>query len=316
MSENGRARTVKPSFENQGVTIPVSAILPLKLVSTEIKKTPNYARIVASIREVGLVEALVVTRKAQDDGKYLLLDGHLRLEALKGMGATEVSCLLSTDDEAFTYNRRINRLAIIQEHKMILKALERGVPEDRIARALNIEIGTLRSRKTLLSGICSEAIDILKDKDVAISTFAILRKMTAIRQIEAAELMTAMNQFSSTYAKSLLAATPRNQLVGSERKIVKGLTSDQVGLIEREAANLDREFKFAAQSYGTDHLDLVLARGYLGKLLANARVVRFFAQNYSEFLGEFQSILDAHGTSRNDTGSRGVRIRDRDQARM
>jgi hypothetical protein len=34
---------------------------------------------------------------------------------------------VSTDDEAFTYNKRISRIAPIQEHRMILKAIERGV---------------------------------------------------------------------------------------------------------------------------------------------------------------------------------------------
>jgi hypothetical protein len=60
----------------------------------------------------------------------------LRLEALKELGETETLCLIATDDEAFTYNNRINRLAIIQEHKMILKAIERGVSEDHTNRVV------------------------------------------------------------------------------------------------------------------------------------------------------------------------------------
>jgi len=44
-----------------------------------------------------------------------------------------------------------------------------------------------------------------------------------------------------------------------------------MALVERESANLDREFKMVEQSYGTDHLELVLAKGYLAKLLGNAR---------------------------------------------
>jgi hypothetical protein len=60
------------------------------------------------------------------------------LEALKLGGATEVDCLVSTDDEAFTYNKRVNRIAIIQEHRMILKAIENGVSEARIAKSLNV----------------------------------------------------------------------------------------------------------------------------------------------------------------------------------
>ena len=72
----------------------------------------------------------------------------------------------------------------------------------------------------------------------------------------------------------------------------KGLTPEQMGLMERESANLDREFKMAEQSYGTDHLDLVLAKGYLGKLLGNARVVRYLAQHHQEILSEFQKIAE------------------------
>ena len=48
--------------------------------------------------------------------------------------------------------------------------------------------------------------------------------------------------------------------------------------------SLQREFRIAEKSYGTDHLDLVLANGYLGKLLGNARVVRYLAQHHSEIL--------------------------------
>jgi hypothetical protein len=62
--------------------------------------------------------------------------------------------------------------------------------------------------------------------------------------------------------------------------------------MEREASNLEREFKIAEQSYGTDHLDLVLAKGYLAKLLRSSRVVRFLNNHHQEILGEFRKIAD------------------------
>jgi hypothetical protein len=69
----------------------------------------------------------------------MLLDGHVRIEVLKDLGIEHVECLVSTDDEAFTYNKRISRLAPIQEHRMILKAIERGVSEEKIApRSISI----------------------------------------------------------------------------------------------------------------------------------------------------------------------------------
>lgn len=54
--------------------------------------------------------------------------------------------MISTDDEAFTYNNRVNSIAIIQEHKMILKAIENGVSEERIAKSLNVDVASIRRR--------------------------------------------------------------------------------------------------------------------------------------------------------------------------
>ena len=281
------------AFEGAKLRIEIAQIQPLKIVSPAIKKTPKYAQIAASVREVGLVELPVVARDRSDPGKYLLLDGHLRIDVLKDMGQTDVLCLVSTDDEAFTYNKRVNRLAMIQEHRMILKAVQRGVPEERIAKALNVDVSSIMRKRRLLEGICPEVADILKDKHLAINAFTELRKMAPLRQIEAAELMVAMNKYTVSYARSLLAATPQSQLVDVDKpKHVKGLTDEQVALMERESVSLEREFRIAEKSYGTDHLDLVLTNGYLSKLLGNARVVRYLAQHHRDILTEFQKLAE------------------------
>jgi hypothetical protein len=67
--------------------------------------------------------------------------------------------------------------------------------------------------------------------------------------------------------------------------------------MERESASLAREFKVAEQTYGADHLDLVLANGYISKLLRNGRVVGYLAKNYQGLLFEFQKITDAEVTA-------------------
>ena len=58
-----------------------------------------------------------------------LLDG--------GIATTDDAAVVAADDEAFTYNKRVNRLAPIQEHYMIVRAIERGVSMQKLARALN-----------------------------------------------------------------------------------------------------------------------------------------------------------------------------------
>lgn len=219
-----------------------------------------------------------------------MLDSHVRLDVFKKLGQTEVVCLVATEDEAFTYNRRISRLATIQE-KMILTAIEKGVSEERIARALHVNASSIRQKKNLLDGICPEAVELFKDKHVPINTLVQFKKMKPLRQVEATQLMAAMNKYTIAYVRSLVAATPGAMLV-RPKKPIRGLTVDQIALMENEAASLDREFKAIEHDFGTDHLDLVLTTGYLIRLLSNARVVGYLAQKFPDILAEFQKISE------------------------
>lgn len=291
-------QVVRAGFEHKTHRIAIADIKPLKLTTDAVKDSQKYIQIAASIREVGVIEPPVVARDRDNPKQYLLLDGHLRVECLRSMGETEVVCLISTDDEAFTYNKRVNRLAIIQEHRMILKAVERGASEERIAKALNVDVAHIKRKRRLLNGICLEAADLLKDKHISINAIWELKKLVPMRQIEAAELMVAMNKYTIGYARSLVAATPQVQMVNQGKpKRVKGLTSEQLALMERESANLEREFKVVEHSYGTDHLELVLAKGYLTKILGNNRVVRYLTQHHQEILTELQKIAELETTA-------------------
>lgn len=282
------------AFEASEVHIALDHIQPLRVLSAGVRRSAKYLQIAASIAEVGVIEPPVVVRHPSERGRYLLLDGHLRIEVLRDSGAVETLCLIATDDEAFTYNKRISRLAGVQENRMILRAIERNVPEGRLARALNIDISTLRQKKRALEGVCPEAVEILKDKPVPLSAFGLFRRMLPLRQIAAAEMMVGMNRYTRSYVQALLAATPAVQLVpDSLPKAVKGLSGEQIALMERETAQLEREIKVAEQSYGPDHLQLVLARGYVAKLLANTRVSRWLEQHQPDVLAEFRKIAEA-----------------------
>lgn len=262
-------------------------------MSKAAKSSRKYRQIAASIAEIGLVEPPVVARNPEVADNWLLLDGHMRIEVLKDSGAQEVECLISTDDEAFTYNRQISRLAPIQEHKMILKAIERGVSEEKIAAALDLSAHSIMRKAKLLDGICEEAVAILKDKPCTAAVFDALRKMKTLRQIESAELLVNANNFSVAYANAILVGTPQAQLVeASKPKKVKGITPEAMARMERELARLQEGIASIQDTYGQDHLQLTVIKGYVGKLLGNARVVRYLAQNYAEFLSEFQSITE------------------------
>jgi len=131
----------------------------------------------------------------------------------------------------------------------------------------------------------------LKGSHVPVNTFVQLRKLKSMRQIAAAEMMIAMNKYSISYAKSIVAATPSDQLVmGTSANL--GISAEQAEIMTEESVRLDREFKAIEDNYGVDHLDLVLASAYLANLLENARVVRHLAKHHAEFLSEFQKIAE------------------------
>ena len=46
---------------------------------------------------------------------------------------------------------------------MIVRALDRGVPEEKLARALNVDVKVIRQRRHLLAGISADVAELLKD---------------------------------------------------------------------------------------------------------------------------------------------------------
>lgn len=284
------ANRIIQGFQEKLMELAVEELFPTKNISISVKQGRKYAQVLSSIREVGLIEAPVVAPFKKGKG-YLLLDGHLRIMALKELGEERVSCLISTDDESYTYNKYINRLSAIQEHRMIAKALQSGVSEEKLASALNLDIRTIRSKRFLLEGICSEVADLLKDKAVSEHVFRTLRKMQAPRQIIVAMLMNDQNKFTANYAKALLEATPAQQLVnkGKPKKESPAILARQARL-EEESLALSCEIGSLKEQYGTAMIDMTSMQAYLKRLLGNEAVAKYLHEFHEPIYDKFKEI--------------------------
>lgn len=282
------------AFLPDPLSIALDLILPSRKASTGILNSRKFMQIQSSIKAVGLIEPLTVGPADKKTGHRILLDGHLRLLALRTFGLAEAPCLESTDDESYTYNTRINRLSSIQEHLMLRRAVERGVTAQRLADALDLDITSITRKLTLLDGICAEAAAILKDQQFSANLGSVLRKMKPTRQVECVELMVSANNVTMAYANALFAATPASQLVdASKAKKVAGVSAAQMANMEREMGNLQDQYKLAEQNFSQDVFQLFLARTFLSKLLANAEVDRYLQQHHADILTEFKSIVEA-----------------------
>ncbi|MHB1958098.1 MAG: plasmid partitioning protein RepB C-terminal domain-containing protein [Acidobacteriaceae bacterium] len=254
--------------------------------------TAKYKQIAASLKHLGLIEPLVVFQSGGSN--YWLLDGALRFDILKTQApGTEVRCLLATDDESYNYNKRVNYLPPIAEHSMILKALANGVTEERIAEALDVNVVAIRKKRHLLDGICEEAAELLKDKRVTSDGFTVLRKMKPIRQIYAAEMMVASNNYSTRFVRGLLAVTKPEGLVAPEEtyKRLRRTTATQHAVMEQGSDALIEDFKMVEKSYTSDLLSLTIAAGYLRRMLENGRIERHLLKLHPDILQAIQGIL-------------------------
>jgi hypothetical protein len=285
---------MKIGFELRKIRLALEDILPMRLVKAEEKATYRFKAIIGSIPEVGLVEPLVVYPQKDSPGKYMLKNGHLRYFALKDLGKTEADCLIATDDECYTYNARISRLPPIQEHKMIVKAVNNGVSPERLAAVLNMPLRVVQASMNLLKGIHPDAAELLKDKNICPKALRLFKRVNGNRQIEMAEMMVTMNNFVAGYAEAMVLGTPQHQLVNpDEPKKKAGMSPEDIARMESEMESLERDLKAVTDNYTENMFTLQTAQTYIKNLLKNAKVVRYLNANHAEIYSEFETIATA-----------------------
>ncbi|EEJ7604367.1 chromosome partitioning protein ParB, partial [Salmonella enterica subsp. enterica serovar Kiambu] len=141
-----------------------------------------------------------------------ILDGHLRVEALKDLGIEKAPCILSSIDDAFTPNKQVNHINVVEEHRMIIKSLAK-VSIEKLSAALGISIDAIKDKANVMNGIDPSVIAKLSDKPIPKATFDVLRKMKPIRQIEAVGTMINFDNYSKKFAMSILDATPASMII-------------------------------------------------------------------------------------------------------
>jgi hypothetical protein len=271
----------------------VEKILPLKPLPKDIDDSKRFRRILASLSEVGLIEPLVVFPKQGATKQYMLLDGTLRLHALKLLGRREAMCLVATEDETYTYNQKINVMTPIQEHFMIQKAIRSGVSEARIAKTLGMDVSQIRQKQHLLTGICPEAVALIRDRRVSAATIREIKRLRPTGQLEMIGLMAASNNFTLSYAKQLYIAAPESEKLDDQRPADNhGVQPEDAAKMRGELERLTRDMNVLRDDHARTMCQLIPIEGYLKALLANPRVVKFLGQRFPELLAGFRRIVE------------------------
>ena len=105
--------------------------------------------------------------------------------------------------------------------------------------------------------------------------------------------MVGQNNFTTMFAKAMLAATPDAMLVDTRERKPGGdrrISAEQTRM-EREIARLQMQSSRWRKPMASN-LHVTVTRGYVRKLLGNARVVRWLSQHRQEYFSEFQSVAE------------------------
>ncbi|MFL9954392.1 ParB N-terminal domain-containing protein [Paraburkholderia nemoris] len=75
----------------------LDALVSSRHLPNNVVSSRKFLQILASISTVGLVEPVIVARIVDDEGRFRILDGRLRVEAVRRLNSTEVLLLICTE---------------------------------------------------------------------------------------------------------------------------------------------------------------------------------------------------------------------------
>ena len=275
-------RKLSLAFQTLFVRIPLLRIDNPRPLSWHERTDKKYRQIEASVQAIGLVEPLVVIKEVA--GRFRLLDGRKRLHALQKLGARATHCLIATEDDCYTYNRRTNYLSPIAEHQMIAKALQTN-SEETISKALGVSVRTILWKRDLLTGISQEVVDLLVSRRVPARAFATLRTLDHDHQMLVARMMLASNQTSNRFVRALAAASAELPRKPSSARVRPQTTLKET--VDTLLGGLD-ELQLA---FGREQLELNIWRYYLKRVLNSRTVCQFLGNKHAKALKTLRAVI-------------------------
>ncbi|EIO7469446.1 ParB N-terminal domain-containing protein [Salmonella enterica subsp. enterica] len=280
---------ISQCFDSRFYTFKIDSLVYSRALPVNVKFSTKYKQIKASVEEFGLIEPVMVY--INDASEKIILDGHLRVEILKELGIEAAHCLISPVEDTYSYNKRVARLTIVQTQNMLLKAVESGVPVEKLCAVLGISQDTLMGKLKISDGITPEVMALLAEKNVPQTIFPVLKKLKPYKQIEMVNTMISINNFTRKFAMSMLHAVAPEHLV-EPKKDARRETDIRKNLerLEKEMASVQVETQHLQDEYAENNLRLVIIKNHIERLLANGQIVNWLYDNHQEYLSLLKQI--------------------------
>ncbi len=273
--------------------IKIGDLVPLRERDIDLNKNKGFAKLLATIRAVGLLNPLSVYR---ENGKYNILDGFLRYKGCEQLGIDLVPCLVYPDKEAYTFNRMVNHLSPVQEMRMLRRSLKE-ISEKKIAEVFGHKSLRYRLGSSDLQQLHPLVIKTLDQNLMSRSCAEEFIYVQQTRQLQMLKEMAKNGDYSLSFARALVIKTPEN-LRNPEKKQRKPWTQNSASKkkLVAKLEGIEKRHDFYTNLYRQYTADLLKLAIFVRKLITNEEIRDYLEAKHPDLLARFKEIvLDMDG---------------------
>jgi len=269
------------------IDVPIVKLTPARKRKVSKKA---YAKLMANIKAVGLIEPLCVF---EEGDQYTILDGYIRYQVLLDLGVQTVPCQVLPTRDFYTPNRQVNNLSSKEEVRMLRKALEK-VDEKTVAAAFGMTSLRSRLNTTMYRELHPRVVSAIEEGKLYQSTGKELTFVQPKRQAEILKLMEKAGDWSLAFAKAQILKTPPQLRSGKKKR--KDNPWDQSAKKKRalvqKLQEVEQHFDFYSGLYRQYVGDLLKLAVYARQILTRAKLRKHLAEKYPDALKLFEGVVE------------------------
>jgi ParB family transcriptional regulator, chromosome partitioning protein len=273
----------EPNAAIEAVDVPIVKLVPVRKREVSAR---SYAKLLANIKAVGLIEPLCVYLEGE---QYYILDGYVRYQILVELGVAVVPCLVLKTKDLYTPNRQVNYLTAKQETKLLREALEQ-VGEERLSAAFGMKDrhSLTRLDKELQPGV----LKAVKEGRLTRGAAQELVFVTPRRQEEILEAMKRAGDWSRAFARAQVLRTGQKERSKKVRKVnpwERG--GERRRTLAKKLQEVGKHHDFYSGLYRQYVGDLLKLAIHVRQLVTRPKIREYLSRKEPEVLRLFESIV-------------------------
>ncbi len=269
----------------EAIDVPIVRLVPLRQRKVSAK---DYAKLLANIRTVGLIEPLCVYREGDS---FLILDGFLRYQALLELGVQTVPCLVLKTKDTYTANRQVNHLTRKQQGKLLRQAIAE-TSEETVANAFGDESLKARLRTGIEKELHPEILKAMEEEHITRAAAYQLTFVAHRRQLEVLELMREGKDSSAAFIRAQVLRTPANMRAKKRRG---GNPWEKSGAKRRglvtKLQEVEKHHDFYSALYRQYVGDLLKLAVYVRQVLTRPKLRAHLERQHPDMLQLFETVV-------------------------